>query len=115
MARRLIEVERRFMIPKNCKQRLLDFGAKLITCKTFHDIYYDNAQNALCINDYWLRKRDSQWELKCPPDTRVTSRATKQYIELSSANDIMMKVVPLLKPPEARLGYYAGNLIVYIN
>ncbi len=62
-----IEVERKFSLDENTEARLRDLGATLVREHSFTDSYYDTSDYTLTMADHWLRRRDGQWQLKCPP------------------------------------------------
>lgn len=84
----MIEVEKNFDLKPGDKERLI-FGAQFISQKSFTDIYYDNANYALTSKDFWLRKRDDQFEFKVPLNIPGENRyTTDQYRELKSDREI---------------------------
>ena len=96
MAKRMIEVERRFVIPHNFKDTLLRLGAAFKGVKEFTDIYYDTKDNRLYCNDMWLRKRDETWELKYPPKEKTATKASVQYCETANISCIIDTISPIL-------------------
>lgn len=63
----MIEVELKFAFTDDILQKLKDFGAVFEHDYTFCDKYYDTADFQLVLSDYWLRQRNGNVELKCPP------------------------------------------------
>src|SRR4051812_24757161 len=95
-----LEIEFKFSYGDDFEQKLLDLGA---TCKTeavqIVDQYFDNSEtNFLTLNDYWLRIRNGNWELKYPDRQIVTSDASiAQYYELTGSNQICEFILKLAK------------------
>lgn len=95
----MIEVEKKFLLDGAQMKNLLD-GAKLISKKSFQDTYYDTADYSLTSKDYWLRQRDSKWELKVPlQKTALSLNHTNIYNELEDIDLIIkeLKLDPALK------------------
>jgi adenylate cyclase class IV len=61
----MIEVEIKVHVTDEQACRLIA-GAKLVSCVSFVDTYYDSADFKLTTNGLWLRQRDQQFELKIP-------------------------------------------------
>jgi thiamine-triphosphatase len=98
-----VEVERRFVISEKCYENLENCGAKLKKRLSFCDVYYDTPDHDLILNDYWLRCRDEQWQLKCPPPKRSGSDAqTLQYAEYDGIQDVFRHLKSVLVPHEAQ-------------
>lgn len=89
-----IEIERKFIFDQDSEYKLLQNGAKLVEQLSFSDVYYDNQSHDLIVNNYWLRCRDGQWQLKCPPtDTQdLEYLCTLQYAEYDQPSDILKQV-----------------------
>ncbi len=83
----MIEIEKNFDLRPGDKKHLIE-NAELIKRRTFTDTYYDTNDFCLTTKDYWLRQRDGRWELKIPINGTVANRATDQYRELESENEI---------------------------
>ncbi|MBI3630871.1 MAG: CYTH domain-containing protein [Candidatus Sungbacteria bacterium] len=60
----MIEVEKKFILTGEEEARLLK-GAEFIGQRMMTDVYYDTADYALTMRDWWLRNRDGRFELKC--------------------------------------------------
>ncbi len=95
----VIEVERKFVPSDDTEPRLQTLGGRLVQRYSFHDVYMDTLDYRLTSNDHWLRQRDGQWQLKCPPATGVAplSQATSQYSEWQDDMSILQHVLPLLQ------------------
>ena len=63
---RMIEVEKKFLVTPNTRDRLSSLGGSLATTRHLHDTYYDTADHVMVRQDHWLRKREGRWELKRP-------------------------------------------------
>ena len=85
----MIEIEKNFDLRDGEKEKLID-GAVFLVGKQFTDVYYDNRDLEPSLKDYWLRTRDSKWELKVPlnPD-KEENRKTDQYRELETEREII--------------------------
>lgn len=87
----MIEVEKKFSLTDR-EIITLTHGADLLSSKTFTDTYYDDENYSLTRKDYWLRKRDNQYELKTPLHKSV-ERKTDQYEEVTDIE----KIIEILK------------------
>ncbi|KAK2162194.1 hypothetical protein LSH36_102g07005 [Paralvinella palmiformis] len=105
-----IEIEMKFVFDQKCEERLLQIGAALVRRLSFYDVYYDNRSHDLILNNYWLRCRDDQWELKCPPRDGLGVQCchTLQYAEYDRPSDILTQVRNVLKESH-RLGESASG------
>ena len=92
---RVIEVERKFVLGKESDAKLQELGAKLLSESSFIDMYYDTSNYKLTTRDHWLRKRNDQWQLKCPPRVRCGDARTTQYAEYDKEETIL-KVLQIL-------------------
>ncbi|OGC82397.1 MAG: hypothetical protein A2V81_02660 [Candidatus Abawacabacteria bacterium RBG_16_42_10] len=81
-----IEVEQKFLLSPEEKDRLLD-GATFIKEQEIWDHYFDNGPYALTSTDRWLRRRDGSWQLKTPHNWPRTS-TVRQYTELETEKEI---------------------------
>lgn len=61
-----IEVEKKYILEPHHYEALCDKATKIIAKQELRDIYYDNGNYELTLNDWWLRKRNGAWELKIP-------------------------------------------------
>lgn len=90
-----IEVERKFVIQDNTESLLAELEATLLEEAVIKDSYYDSKDYALILSDYWLRKRNGQWELKLPVNPGDISSVTK-YREVTHEDQILSLVVDKL-------------------
>ncbi|CAI8032888.1 Thiamine-triphosphatase [Geodia barretti] len=60
----MIEVERKFLITPETRDRISSLGGSLLARKHLHDTYYDTVDHRMVQQDHWLRKRGERWELK---------------------------------------------------
>lgn len=102
-----IEVEKKFFLDSNDKQKLIE-GAEQIGVRKFTDSYYDNSSYDLTSKDIWLRVRDGRWELKLPLE-HFQTRFVDQYRELEKEKEIsgyfgFDENIPLAQALDAR-GY----------
>ena len=88
-----IEIERRFHLPDGVDTRLKELGATLISTQTQTDSYYDNVNCTFTLTDHWLRQRNSQWQLKYPPERRTQDGKTAQYKETEDEAEIIKILV----------------------
>lgn len=77
-----IEVERKFQLTPHTKQTLLALPSPRETV-TYQDEYYDES---LALKNAWLRKRNTEWELKLPvhmgcsiSDRRLGATVYREY------------------------------------
>ena len=91
-----IEVERKFVLGKDSDAKLQGQGAKLSKESSFTDVYYDTSDYKLTTSDHWLRKRDNQWQLKCPPEMRPENERCTQYAEYDKEETILKALQVLL-------------------
>ena len=96
---KVIEVERKFVLGRDSDSKLQGQGAKLLNKCT--DVYYDTSDYRLTTNDHWFRKRNNQWQLKCPPEVRRGDTSCTQYAEYDNENTILKALQVLLdkEPP----------------
>eukprot|EP00971_Amphidinium_carterae_P222931 4423870-Amphidinium_carterae.1 len=59
-----VEVEVRFNWDDSTRELLLQRALGTPVDRTFEDRYYDDGGRSLTLNDYWLRMREGQWEMK---------------------------------------------------
>ena len=100
----MIEVEKNFDLKPGQREQLIA-GATLLGHKVMTDTYYDSANYALTSRDYWLRQRNTQWELKVPFNSApVGDRATDRYHELETEPEIIAALkLPSGQPLERSL------------
>lgn len=82
----MIEVEKKFILSKQDKERLVK-DSQFLNERVFTDIYYDTEFFSLTSKDKWLRSRDGKFELKLPLHNG-TDRLTDQYEELEDEHKI---------------------------
>jgi len=103
-----LEVERKFVVPGDYKERLRDNGFEPVHQfrENLVDAYFDFASGdfPLLTNDHWLRKRNGDWELKYPvgggsmassmdeESYESSQQSTTLYHETSNLEDILCKV-----------------------
>lgn len=88
----MIEVEKNFDLRPGDKEQLIA-GAKFLGTKTYLDAYYDTPDYQLTGQDYWLRTRNGNFELKVPLNSGdPLGRQTDQYEELESDLAIIEKL-----------------------
>ena len=86
----MIEVEKKFLISEKEIPELLE-GAEFVSEKKFTDTYWDTPDYSLTTTDFWLRSRDSRFELKVPM-LGGGKRLVDQYEELDTDNQIANKL-----------------------
>ncbi|XP_040567784.1 thiamine-triphosphatase isoform X3 [Lepeophtheirus salmonis] len=94
----MIEVERKFNVP-DCYESLMErHGFKNMMGferdEELCDIYYDSDRYDLMKEDYWLRWRNGDWELKYPVGVHPTGSTL--YHETSNVRDIVSKLQILI-------------------
>ncbi|XP_078607832.1 thiamine-triphosphatase-like isoform X1 [Branchiostoma floridae x Branchiostoma japonicum] len=92
----VIEVERKFSFGEGSEEKLKKAGAVCKETTSFHDVYYDTEEFILTLADHWLRKREGNWELKCPPSSRDQASLVEQYVELQREADILKQLAAIL-------------------
>lgn len=97
-----LEVERKFVVPSNYRERLADNGFTMV--KEFDEVlvdkYFDTADHALLSQDHWLRQRNGDWELKYPVGPLHPTGGSTLYHETSNPDDILSKLKPLIRHDE---------------
>ncbi len=83
----MIEVEKKFLLSKEQKKRLIE-GAEFVGEKVFTDVYYDTADFAMTTNDKWLRERSGKYELKISFNKDAAHRVGDLYEEVEDENKI---------------------------
>nr|ACO14570.1 Thiamine-triphosphatase [Caligus clemensi] len=107
----MIEVERKFTVPE-CFEALLDkHGFKNMSGfeqdEEICDTYYDSQGFDLMIEDYWLRSRNGDWELKYPVGVHPTGSTL--YHETSDVHEISAKLQILV--PKKNNGSKRNSMI----
>jgi adenylate cyclase class IV len=82
----MIEVEKKFILSEEEKNRLLD-GAEFLSKKTITDVYYDTENFALTSCDKWLRTREGKFEFKVAVHSGARKSLT-QYDEIEDDKEI---------------------------
>jgi len=82
----MIEVEKKFILNKQDKERLTK-RAEFLNERVFADIYYDTNNFSLTSKDKWLRSREARFELKLPLH-KGAERSADQYDELEDEQKI---------------------------
>ena len=68
----------------------------------FKDHYYDSTDFTLTLKDFWLRRREGSWELKCPttsrthPEEKAEALCTN-YREVTDLPQIKSEVMKIMK------------------
>lgn len=94
----MIEVEKKFILQNGNEARLIK-GASFIKEISIHDVYHDTADYALTRKDWWLRNRNSAFELKISLSIDpAVRRLSDQYEEITSENEIARR----LKLPQGK-------------
>ena len=92
-----IEVEMKFTIPAGLEDNIRTHGGSLLHQKTFKDVYYDTHCSHLYLNDFWMRRRDETWELKCPPrGVHQPVKGSTQYAEFEVESEILHELQHIL-------------------
>ncbi|CAB4064137.1 PRKAB [Lepeophtheirus salmonis] len=102
----MIEVERKFNVP-DCYESLMErHGFKNMMGferdEELCDIYYDSDRYDLMKEDYWLRWRNGDWELKYPVGVHPTGSTL--YHETSNVRDIVSKLQILIPQKNNQIG-----------
>lgn len=87
LERGLVEIEKRFLIDDNTEKNLVKAGARLTKSQKFTDTYVDTPEFTLTGQDYWMRYRDEQMQLKYPSPLRLSHDAA-EYVELEDCHEI---------------------------
>ncbi|XP_072513402.1 thiamine-triphosphatase [Salminus brasiliensis] len=96
-----VEVERKFVCESDVQDKLKTIGAVCIGQYEFKDRYYDSPAYTLTMKDFWLRKREGSWELKCPAVSRTKVEKTEalctNYREVTDLPQIQAEVKEVLE------------------
>lgn len=90
-----IEVERKFRISTDCRQKLMDMGAVMAKENKFSDKYFDDIRYKMTLSDSWLRQRNGRWEFKIPPRHMSKKDSSSQLLEITSETEIMKHLCKL--------------------
>lgn len=93
---KMIEIERKFLVTGETGKKILNAGGTYSGVVTLTDSYFDNENYSLTKGDFWLRRRNDQWELKMPPKNREEKSTCTQYEEVTSERDIVSEVAAIL-------------------
>ncbi|XP_028821664.1 thiamine-triphosphatase [Denticeps clupeoides] len=97
-----VEVERKFVCDPEIQKTLKDVGAVCAGQRQFEDQYFDTADFSLTLRDFWLRRRDGCWELKCSTGSGIhkgngAEGMCSRYREITSVPRIKAEVTALVK------------------
>lgn len=97
-----VEVERKFVCESDIQDKLKSIGAVCIGQYKFKDQYYDSPGYTLTLKDFWLRKREGSWELKCPAFSRtevekIDETLCTKYREVTDLKEIQALVGTVMK------------------
>ncbi|XP_002741489.1 thiamine-triphosphatase-like isoform X2 [Saccoglossus kowalevskii] len=112
---KVLELERKFSINENSERKLQEVGASCLREKSFEDSYYDSVDYQLTLSDYWLRKREGNWELKSPPEKRKPESDVAQYIETTNAGEIVQYLSAILKTDPTHAGDNADQIAKFVE
>lgn len=87
--KKTLEIERKFIIPNNCEERIRDLGGNLIKEEEFTDHYYDTSNYKLTLRDRWLRSRSGKWQMKYPLVENPGDRTVSKYYETEEEQEII--------------------------
>jgi adenylate cyclase class IV len=96
---KMFEVEKKFKIPANFTRVLLEQGWKYSKEIHLKDTYFDTESYGLTRNNYWFRKRDTKWQLKCPiqDERQADSVRIDRYQEIEEEKAIFDRLALVLK------------------
>lgn len=78
----MIQVDKKFELSPSRLEDLISRSTRLREVSIM-DVYYDNPQYSLTLNDQWLRERDSRFQLKIPTKfNNGTEGFVNSYIRL---------------------------------
>lgn len=109
-----VEVERKFLVPPNYEELLTRAGFGPLKggldTEILKDTYFDTGDYNLMKEDFWLRLRNGDWELKYPVDTHPDGNTL--YHETSNQEDILIKIKPLVVLDENKINNNLGDLVI---
>jgi adenylate cyclase class IV len=87
----MFEVEKKFKIPADFTRVLLEQGWKYLKEVHLKDTYFDTECYELTRKNYWLRKRHTKWQLKCPTQEEKDRDAVRidRYQEIEEEKAII--------------------------
>eukprot|EP00448_Togula_jolla_P001612 CAMPEP_0170603982 /NCGR_PEP_ID=MMETSP0224-20130122/19189_1 /TAXON_ID=285029 /ORGANISM="Togula jolla, Strain CCCM 725" /LENGTH=255 /DNA_ID=CAMNT_0010928873 /DNA_START=90 /DNA_END=857 /DNA_ORIENTATION=- len=91
----LVEVELKLFLQPDQKETL-QAGMSVHQEKAFWDTYYDVPSHVLSCQDWWLRQRGANWELKVPWFGGHDSRGTHSYEEVVEHSEILGRLGEIL-------------------
>lgn len=92
-----IEIERKFVLSPQLAERLMtaleskgsSFEKRSFQKTRFTDIYYELTDTwTLTLRDWWLRRRETQWQLKVPWGDRSCASELDTYRELETLTEL---------------------------
>jgi thiamine-triphosphatase len=86
----MIEIEKKFSLTED-QLKKIEKLAKFVSKKSFTDIYFDDENYSLTKKDWWLRRRDANFELKIPIGM-FNKRILNVYNELTEIEEIAKKI-----------------------
>ena len=92
-----IEIERKFIVPDNFHEKIIAQGYQMqkVYDEVLVDKYYDTHEHVLINNDYWLRQRNGDWELKYPVGSSH-EQGSSVYHETTCLEEINNRISPFL-------------------
>ena len=113
---KMFEVEKKFKIPANFTRVLLEQGWKYSKEIHFKDTYFDTESYGLTRNNYWFRKRDTKWQLKCPTQDERQADSVKidRYQEIEEEKAIFDRLALVLKAESGTIvGETTSNVEIF--
>ena len=96
--RKMIEIERKFVFTNNTVAQLLNAGARLVKEIELTDEYYDTDDFKMTLADFWLRRRNEKWQLKCPVAGHSSNAGSLLYGSVYREVDDIDEILELLRP-----------------
>lgn len=88
----MFEVEKKFSLEPGDEERLIA-GTTFVGEKIIHDVYYDVPDFSLSTKEWWLRCRDSSWELKIPQHViGYRNHVIDQFEEVEDESEIRSRL-----------------------
>lgn len=94
----MIEIERKFVFTDNTIAQLLKAGARLVKEMELTDEYYDTDDFKMTLADFWLRRRNGKWQLKCPVAGHSSGIGSHSYGSVYREVDNVDEILELLRP-----------------
>ncbi|XP_072169634.1 thiamine-triphosphatase-like [Diadema setosum] len=98
---KMVEIERKFLVVGDTSAKIVNAGGTFSGEVTLSDSYFDDENYSLTKRDYWLRCRNSKWELKMPPKNRQDDSDCTQYQEVTTETDIVAQLSAILSTENA--------------